>query len=146
LVRRPKILLLDEPLSALDHEMRFRLQEELLRVHKKFSLTTVLVSHDPSEIFRLCDFVYKIDGGRVVSKGTPSDLFLKGKISSGFRFAGEILKIERFEMLYFLTVAIGETVVNVTVSEGEIEGLRVGDRVQVVSNSFSPMIFKVDGI
>jgi len=48
LVRRPRLLLLDEPLSALDHAMRHKLQDELAKLHQHFNLTTILVSHDPS--------------------------------------------------------------------------------------------------
>ena len=144
LVRRPKILLLDEPLSALDHEMRFKLQEELLRLHKKFSLTTILVSHDPSEIFRLCNFVYMIDKGKVIKKGTPSEIFVKEKITSDFKFVGEVLEIKKCEMVYFLTVSIGERIVKIMATKKEREGLKVGDRIQIVSKSFHPMIFKMD--
>jgi len=144
LVRKPKILLLDEPLSALDHEMRFKLQEELLRLHKKFSLTTILVSHDPSEIFRLCNFVYMIDKGKVIKKGTPSEIFVKEKITSDFKFVGEVLEIKKCEMVYFLTVSIGERIVKIMATKKEREGLKVGDRIQIVSKSFHPMIFKMD--
>jgi molybdate transport system ATP-binding protein len=57
LMRRPKILLLDEPLSALDAAMRTKLQNELLTLHKEFGTTTIMVSHDPSEIYRLASRV-----------------------------------------------------------------------------------------
>ena len=53
LVRKPNMLLLDEPLSALDHEMRVKLQSYILEVHREFNLTTLLISHDVSEIIRL---------------------------------------------------------------------------------------------
>ncbi len=143
LVRKPKILLLDEPLSALDREMRLYLQEELLKLHKRFNLTTILVSHDPSEIFKLCNFVYKIDEGRVIKKGTPSEVFIKEKITSGFRVVGEILEIEAFEMVYFLTLCIGEEVVKVMISKKERENFKIGDKVQIVSKSFHPMVLKI---
>ena len=50
LVHRPRLLLLDEPLSALDLEMRQKLQQYLLRVHREYQLTTMLISHDPAEL------------------------------------------------------------------------------------------------
>jgi molybdate transport system ATP-binding protein len=53
LVQRPEILILDEPLSALDLKMRIKLQEYLLKVHKTYNLTTILVSHDIGEIVKL---------------------------------------------------------------------------------------------
>lgn len=53
LIQQPKILLLDEPFSALDHQMRSKLQTYLLEIHKEFNLTLFLISHDVGEIIRL---------------------------------------------------------------------------------------------
>lgn len=75
LARKPKILLLDEPLSALDSETRDSLQYEILQAHKKYSATTLLVSHDVSEISRMSDCVYIIEGGRIGRHGAPKDVF-----------------------------------------------------------------------
>ncbi len=71
LIRRPKVLLLDEPLSALDQAMRKKLQNGLLEIHRKLGLTTFLVSHDPQEIVRMADKIVIIDSGRVTYEGTP---------------------------------------------------------------------------
>ena len=79
LVQKPSILLLDEPLSALDGEMRNKLQDYILKVHKKYNLTTFLVSHDVSEVFKLSDHVLKLENGSILQQGTPEELFL-GKI------------------------------------------------------------------
>lgn len=76
LVRRPELLLLDEPLSALDTEMRQRLQEFILQVRRSYSLTTLLVSHDAPEVVRLADRVIILREGKVVEIGVP-DLLLK---------------------------------------------------------------------
>jgi molybdate transport system ATP-binding protein len=75
LIRRPKILLLDEPLSALDSAMREKLQSEILRLHRELELTTILVSHDRSEIHRLADRVVAIDKGHVAFDGPPDQAF-----------------------------------------------------------------------
>jgi molybdate transport system ATP-binding protein len=75
LIRRPKILLLDEPLSALDIGMREKLQHEILRLHHELGLTTILVSHDRSEIFRLADRVIAIRTGSVAFDGLPVHAF-----------------------------------------------------------------------
>ncbi|WP_456403726.1 ABC transporter ATP-binding protein [Hydrogenimonas sp.] len=144
LVRCPKLLLLDEPLSALDHTMRLRLQDELAALHERFGVTTLLVSHDPSEIFRLCDRVFRLAGGRVVKEGTPSELFVKERIGSSFRVVGEVLAIEPCEMVYLLTVAVGTQIVRIVATEREREGLRIGSRVQIVAKAFHPMIFGME--
>jgi molybdate transport system ATP-binding protein len=75
LIRRPKILLLDEPLSALDQNMREKLQEELLRWRRELELTTILVSHDRSEILRLADKIVELREGRVMFQGDPIEVF-----------------------------------------------------------------------
>lgn len=75
LIRRPKILLLDEPLSALDSAMREKLQSEILRLHRELGLTTILVSHDRSEIRRLADRVVAIERGRIAFEGPPAHAF-----------------------------------------------------------------------
>lgn len=95
LIRQPKILLLDEPLSALDHAMREKLQDEILRLHHELTLTTLLVSHDRSEIFRLADRVIVIQRGRVTSDGLPSEAFQAVPTDRGAVLHGEVL-----DMLY----------------------------------------------
>ncbi|WOE71175.1 ATP-binding cassette domain-containing protein [Hydrogenimonas thermophila] len=144
LVRRPNILLLDEPLSALDHTMRHKLQDELAKIHKQFNLTTILVSHDPSEIFRLCNRVYQLESGVVKKEGSPSEIFVKEKISGSFKFVGEVLAIEACKPVYMLTVAVGTQIVKIMATESEREGLHIGSRIQIVSKTFHPMIFKID--
>lgn len=75
LVRQPSVLLLDEPLSALDRSMRQRLQDYLLAIHHSRKLTVLLVTHDLSEIFRLTDQVVELDNGSIVRRGTPEEVF-----------------------------------------------------------------------
>ncbi|GGF53795.1 hypothetical protein GCM10007301_11580 [Azorhizobium oxalatiphilum] len=67
LARRPDLLLLDEPLSALDPQMRRQLQDELKRLHREFGTTTIMVSHDTAEILRLADRVIRLENGRVTA-------------------------------------------------------------------------------
>jgi len=75
LVLRPRLLLLDEPLSALDRSMRHRLQGYLMDLHQRYQLTVILVTHDLAEIFRLGDQVIELDEGKVVRQGTPAQVF-----------------------------------------------------------------------
>ena len=71
LARRPKLLLLDEPLSALDPDTRARLQDHLRRLHDRFGATTLMTSHDPAEARRLADRVLRLDAGRLSAAPTP---------------------------------------------------------------------------
>ncbi|NML67379.1 ATP-binding cassette domain-containing protein [Hymenobacter sp. RP-2-7] len=72
LARRPRLLLLDEPLSALDLPTRLRLQAALAEVHQRFELTTILISHDPTEIARLATRVVELALGQVRRVGPPA--------------------------------------------------------------------------
>src|SRR5690554_533667 len=75
LVQRPEILILDEPLSAIDHKMRIKLQEYLLKDHIAYKLTTILVSHNIGEIIKLSDRVYELEIGKVIREGDTLDFF-----------------------------------------------------------------------
>lgn len=75
LMSEPKLLLLDEPLSALDLQMRQKLQNELLEVHKHFDITSFLVSHDIDEVSKLSNRVFHIDLGKIIADDTPSKIF-----------------------------------------------------------------------
>jgi len=83
LARRPDILMLDEPLSALDPAMRRQLQDELKRLHRTFGTTTFMVSHDITEILRLADRVIRLENGRIVSDGDPASAFAAGRPENG---------------------------------------------------------------
>ena len=89
LARRPALLMLDEPLSALDPIMRRQLQDELKRLHTTFGTTTVLVSHDTSEILRLADRVLRLEEGRIVFDGSPAQAFGVSEPSAGIRLYGQ---------------------------------------------------------
>jgi molybdate transport system ATP-binding protein len=140
LMGKPKILLLDEPLSALDPSIRGVLQMEILELHREFRTTTIMVSHDPSEIYRLADRMLTLHNGKVVEDGTPKELLLQSIGSQKFSFRGEILSIEKVDTIYIAVIAIGQQIVEVVVSSTERRDLRVGDSVTVSTKAFSPMV------
>ncbi|WP_411028828.1 ABC transporter ATP-binding protein [Spongiimicrobium sp. 3-5] len=144
LVQQPDILLLDEPLSALDVKIRLKLQDHILQAHRKFGLTTILVSHDIGEIHKLSDWVFVLENGELVQEGSPSEVFVNEKISGKFQFKGEVLKIEQEEVVFSVTVLIQNEVVKVIALEAEIKDLKVGDKVIVASKAFNPVIYKID--
>ncbi len=63
LIRRPKILLLDEPFSALDLPMRYGLQDEVLKIHARFNIPTIMVTHDVADVMRLSKRVFVLQEG-----------------------------------------------------------------------------------
>jgi putative spermidine/putrescine transport system ATP-binding protein len=95
-VFRPRVLLMDEPLSALDKPLREAMQIELRRLHGELGLTTVYVTHDQREALTLSDRIAVIDRGRLVQVGTPEDLYNRPRTAFVARFLGEstILPVE----------------------------------------------------
>lgn len=140
LMNRPKLLLMDEPLSALDPFMRTKLQNEILTLHKEFGTTTIMVSHDPSEIYRLASRVIVLEQGKIIDDGSPKDVLLKTKGTQKFSFEGEILEIMKVDVIYVAIIAIGQQLVEVVLSSMEAKSLSVGDSVNINTKAFAPNI------
>jgi len=140
MMNKPKILLMDEPLSALDPKMRTKLQHEILTLHKEFGTTTIMVSHDPSEIYRLASRVVVLNLGEIINDGTPKDVLLKTSGSQKFSFEGELLDIVKVDVINIAIVSIGQQLVEVVVSDDEVNSLIIGQSVSVSTKAFSPMI------
>lgn len=143
LASEPSLLLLDEPLSALDAAIRSRLQDEILRLQKHFGLTAILVSHDVGEVYKLANRVMVMEAGRVSQQGLPSVVFSAGQTSGKFRFTGEILAIEPMDVMASLTVLVGNQIVRVVATHEEAAELKPGSRVMLVSKAFNPMVLKL---
>ena len=140
MMKRPKLLLMDEPLSALDPEMRMKLQNEILALHREFGTTTIMVSHDPSEIYRLASRVLVLEQGKIVNDGKPKEILLQTQGSQKFSFEGELLDIAKVDVIYVAIVSIGQQLVEVVVSSQEAEKLKIGQKVRVSTKAFAPMI------
>ncbi|MEM9137167.1 MAG: ATP-binding cassette domain-containing protein [Cyanobacteria bacterium P01_F01_bin.42] len=141
LVQQPRVLLLDEPLSALDLTMRHRLQDYLLEIRRRFQPTTLLVSHDIAEIFRLADEVIVLEDGTVKRQGSPAHVFQHHAVSGKFQFLGEVVAIEAQDFLWIVSVLVGTRIVRIIADESE--SLELGDRVIVASKAFNPVIQKI---
>lgn len=144
LAAEPRLLLLDEPLSALDQETRLRLQDEILRLQRHFGLTTVLVSHDVSEVYKLSRRVVVIEHGRAVREGPPAEVFGAGQGGGKFRFAGEVLAIEPADVVFAVSVLVGNQIVRIIATADEAAQLKVGSRVMLLSKAFNPMLQVVE--
>jgi molybdate transport system ATP-binding protein len=140
IVRKPEILLLDEPLSALDDDMRFKLQDYILKIHQKYKLTTLMISHSISEIFKLSDKVIVVDKGKIIKEGTPEMVFSEQKISSKFQLTGEIISIAKGDIIYIVQVSSGNAIVKVIATEEEAREYKIGQKVLVASKAFNPVI------
>ncbi|GAA2356091.1 ABC transporter ATP-binding protein [Streptomyces carpaticus] len=92
IVIRPRLLLLDEPLSNLDARLRVQMREEIRRIQAEAGLTVVLVTHDQEEALEMSDRMVVMNGGRVMQEGPPDELFP----APANRFVAEFLGYENF--------------------------------------------------
>jgi molybdate transport system ATP-binding protein len=140
LMNKPKLLLMDEPLSALDPEMRTKLQNEILTLHKEFNTTTIMVSHDPSEIYRLASRVIVLNYGKVKNDGLPKDILLKTSGSQKFSFEGELLDIVKVDVIHVAVISIGQQLVEIVIGKEEVKNLKIGQVVSVSTKAFNPIV------
>lgn len=140
LMKRPKILLMDEPLSALDAEMRTKLQHDILALHKEFGTTTIMVSHDPSEMYRLASRVLVLQNSKIIKDGSAKNTLLKTSGSQKFTLQGELLDIIKADIINIAVVAIGQQIVEVVLDSSEAKTFQIGQTVQVSTKAFSPTI------
>jgi spermidine/putrescine transport system ATP-binding protein len=89
LVNKPKVLLLDEPLGALDLKLRKRLQTELAIIQRQVGTTFVFVTHDQEEAMGLADRIAIMNGGRIEQMGTPEEIYRKPRTRFVAEFIGE---------------------------------------------------------
>ncbi len=142
LMQQPRILLLDEPLSALDERMKVLLQDKLLEINRDLGVTILLVTHDSSEMYRLCDRVLLFEKGRIAADASPRKLFVERETTQKFAFKGEILEIRAVDAVYIAVVAIGNNLVEVVIDSDEKEDLQAGDSVIVGTKAFNPTVRK----
>ncbi len=137
---RPLLLLLDEPLSAIDNNMRIQLQTTLLKVHKRFNLTTILVSHDMDEIVKLSDRIIHLEHGKVQDDTTPASYFMNGSNAPGL--AGNIVAIEENERQTFTIVLLNNRMIKINSTEHDVN-FNVGEKVEIVYKNAVPVIRKL---
>jgi putative spermidine/putrescine transport system ATP-binding protein len=90
LVVEPKVLLMDEPFSALDAHLRANLREELKALQRRLRLTTIFVTHDQEEAMELADRIVVMDAGKIEQIGQPGDLYLEPQTLTVARFIGQM--------------------------------------------------------
>jgi molybdate transport system ATP-binding protein len=144
LARKPQLLLLDEPLSALDAEMRVTLQDEIRKAHELLGATTLMVSHDLNEVFRLASQVILLENGAIKKTGKPETVFSDNTISGKVQITGQIARIERQEPINIVTVISGSNqIIKVIAFDSDLENLKIGDSVMVYTKAFNPIITRL---
>jgi spermidine/putrescine transport system ATP-binding protein len=94
IVFRPRVLLLDEPLSALDKALRTGMQIELKRIQREIGITTIFVTHDQEEALTLSDRVGVLRDGRLIQEGAPRDLYERPRSAFVATFLGDANLLE----------------------------------------------------
>ena len=127
IAKKPSILLLDEPLSAIDNAMRLQLQDTLRAIHQRYALTTILVSHNANEIIRLSDVVIHLEQGRFQQQTAPALFFRNG--NDGSRLTGNIISIDENG---YAVVLIENRMVSLPAAP---ENFNVNDKVEITCSN-----------
>ena len=93
-INKPKVLLLDEPLSALDESLRQNLRDELMDIQRAFGITFLFVTHDQEEAMSLADRMSILEGGSLLQIGTPQKLYDQPADPFTASFLGEVNRLE----------------------------------------------------
>lgn len=101
IVTKPKVLLLDEPLSAIDAKLRKNLQVEIRKIQKELNITTIFVTHDQDEAMVMSDRICLLNKGRIEQIGTPIEVYTepKTKFAAGFIGNYNVLEPDEFQKI-----------------------------------------------
>jgi molybdate transport system ATP-binding protein len=140
IARQPKILLLDEPLSALDDDMRNRLQDYIFKAHQQYNLTTILVSHHLPEILRLADSVIVLERGKISREGNPANIFPAQENFGENQHVGEITDIKKCDKGFIIFVSCEDRNINFIAEDAEISGLKIGGKILVSAKTYNSLV------
>lgn len=143
LMRKPKLLLLDEPFSALDNEIKLNLHDYLLNIHKIYNITTILITHDVSEAYKLANKVIILDQGQIIKQGNPSEVFLKTQGSQKFAIKARILKLQPQDSIIVAILSIGSQITQIALSPLEAQNLKENDEVIISQKAFGLNLIKI---
>ncbi len=143
LANKPKVLLLDEPLSALDAKIRVSLREEIRAIQRKLGITTIFVTHDQEEALSISDRIVVMNAGIADQIGTPSDIYNRPATRFVAGFVGTLNILEaKVENRATGTVRLGSRSVNIPPSHlngsGDGAAITVALRPEALSLSQSP--------
>jgi putrescine transport system ATP-binding protein len=124
LAKRPRVLLLDEPLSALDRKLREDTRFELMELQEKLGLTFVIVTHDQEEAMTLADRIGVMNGGRLAQVATPSDIYERPNSRWVADFIGDVNLIEG----QVVSSALGQIIIE-SVAAGRVRVAHATDAV-----------------
>lgn len=144
LIAQPKILLLDEPLSALDRNLRHKMQQELKTLQEEIGIAFVFVTHDQEEALTMSDRIVVLSDGKIQQLGTPEDIYRRPENEFVARFVGEG---NLFDGEVTQSTAKGASVTLTTGQKTIVSqsGLKKGDKVKLLARPEDILIGKGSG-
>ena len=130
LMKRPNILLLDEPFSALDEDIKLKLYRELLNIHNEFNLTTIMVSHDVNEVYALASRHIKLDNGIIKKDENLSELLSNIEVKEQIQLDAKILKIINKNNQVYAIVNINNKFINIKLKKNKY---KVGETLKIIT-------------
>lgn len=157
LVSNPRILMLDEPFSALDTHLKWKMEQEIISVLEEFGGTTVFVSHNRDEVYRICNKLAIMNNGKIESVGTKEEIFnfpetLAAALMTGCRNISKAKKLDDFRVLaedwgivLKTNKRVSDDVKHVAIRAHSFEQISLHDSQKVLGedNVFAGMIHKV---
>lgn len=128
LVPNPKLILLDEPLSALDGSTRRNLQMGFKQLHREFGFTAIMVSHDISELLRVCDRLINIETGKIVSDQSIQEYATHSE-NSKISTLAEVIQINRNDDQNSIIVLLGNESHILPISKENIKSIEIGSMI-----------------
>ncbi len=141
IVNKPQVLLLDEPLSALDYRLRQEMEIELKHLHRKLGITFVFVTHDQEEAISMSDRIAVMNEGRLEQIGTPTEIYEEPENMFVAKFVGEINVFEG----RILDVHNGSAVVDIHGRQFKVQKRKscgIGQSVKVLLRPEDIMVYK----
>lgn len=143
LMRMPKLLLLDEPFSALDNDLKNTLHRYILNIHKLYKITTILISHDASEIYKLANKIIILDDGKIIKQGKVDEVLLQTKGSQKFAIKARILKLNKQDSIVVAVLSIGTQICEVVLSPLEAQNFKEDEEVVLSQKAFGLNLSKI---
>ncbi len=142
LVRKPDLLLLDEPLSALDSTMRGNLQDLLLKFQRKYGFTMIIVTHDLAEIFRLANHLIVLEQGKVTKYGTPTEVYNPKQMTNDLpALYGKVISVTDHEKFREIAALINHQIFTFKRARTESMDFKAGDSF-TIPYQFDPTLIK----
>lgn len=133
-----------EPLSALDFKMRSFLQDELVKILQHFKITTLLVSHDLAEIYKLSHRILELSDGKIIKDARTNEFFTSSNLSAKLRLSATLLEMKKSDILVIFTLLLNQDIVKITLSEEEFlksyKDVKIGDTLLLSIKAFNPII------